>query len=418
MDIRELLAAVWRRKLLAFLVLLVELGATAAFLTMAPRVYESTATVSASPSQEALRSTGNLTTLQASIARLVTTGNVLDVARTRISPAPSLATMKESVSGTLVTGTVLIRITARHTDPALAARIANAVAAELPLHDPSDKVFTFQTVDDARQPTAPVSPNVRLIVVIGAVLGVALAVTAALLQDNAARRADTAEDVQETTGFGVLARLPRPRDPDALDAADPELKTSAAFRALRIALEFVAAREPLPALVVTSAVRDEAEGWLAANLAVALAQVQHRVLLVDGNLAAPRTHPALSRPGTAGLAEVLAGASTESLLVDGPVPNLYVLPAGNAPTQAAELVETRFGEVLQGWTREYDVVLVDAPAVTESDDARVMAVAGAILLSVPAGKSSPRTLREVASSLRVVNARVAGAVLIGGDPTG
>lgn len=416
MDVRELLGAVWRRKLLAFVVLLVELGATAAFLVLAPRVYESTATISAAPSQEALRSTGNLATLQASIARLVTTGDVLDDARRRISPSPSLATMKDAVSGTLVTGTVLVRITARHTNPALAARIANAVAVELPLHDPSDGVFTFKTVDTARPGLAPVSPNTRLIVVIGAVLGLALAFAAALLQDNAARRADTADDVQETTGIGVLARLPRPRDRDALDAADPDAKAAQSFRALRIALEFVAAREPLPALVVTSAVPDDAEGWFAANLAVALAQVQHSVLLVDGNLARPRTHPALSAPGKGGLAEVLAGAPTESFLVDGPVPNLSVLPAGTAG-QVAELVETRFGEVLQGWTRTYDVVLVDAPAVTESDDARVMAVAGAVLLSVPAGRVSPRTLREVAASLRVVNARVAGAVLLGGDPT-
>ena len=417
MDVRELLAAVWRRRLLALLVLVVELGATAAFLALAPRVYESTATISAAPSQEALRSTGNLATLQATIARLVTTGDVLDAARRRITPTPTLAAMKDSVTGTLVTGTVLVRVTARHEDPAMAARIANAVAAELPSHDPSDRVFTFALVDTARPAAAPVSPNVRIIVVIGVVLGLALAVAAALLQDNAARRADTAEDVQETTGIGVLARLPRPRDRDALDAAEPDSRSAAAFRALRIALEFVAAREPLPALVVTSAVPDDAEGWFAVNLAVALAQVQHRVLLVDGNLAHPRTHPALSAPGKAGLAEVLAGAATEPLLVDGPVPNLSVLPAGNAPGQAAELVETRFGEVLQGWTREYDVVLVDAPAVTESDDARVMAVAGAVLLSVPAGRVSPRTLRDVAASLRVVNARMAGAVLVGGDPT-
>lgn len=417
MDVRDLLAAVWRRKLLAFLVLLVELGATAAFLALAPRIYESTATVSASPSQESLRSTGNLATLQATVARLVTTGDVLDKARLRISPSPSLATMKESVSGTLVTGTVLVRVTARHEDPQLAARIANAVAAELPLHDPSDDVFMYATVDTARPAAAPVSPNTRLIVVIGVALGLALAVAAALLQDNAARRVDTADDVREATEIGVLARVPRPRDRMALDAAEPDSRAAAAFRALRIALEFVAAREPLPALVVTSAVPDDSEGWFAANLAVALAQVQHRVLLVDGNLLSPRTHPALAAPGNAGLAEVLAGAPTESLLIDGPVPNLSVLPAGNAPAQMAELVETRFGEVLQGWTREYDVVLVDAPAVTSSDDARVMAVAGAILLSVPGARVSPRTLREVAASLRVVNARVAGAVLLGGDPT-
>lgn len=416
MDVRELLAAVWRRRLLALVVLVVELAATGVFLALAPRVYESTATIAAAPKAEALASTGNVTTLQATVARLVTTGDVLEGARHRITPTPTLATMKESVSGTLVTGTVLVRITARHGDPVRAAAIANAVAAEMPFHDPSGGIFTISTVDTARPGAAPVSPNTRLIAVIGVVLGVALAVAAALLQDNAARRVDTAEDVQEGSGLGVLSRLPRPRDPAGLDASEPESRAAAAFRALRIALEFVAAREPLPALVVASAVPDESEGWVAANLAVALAQVQHRVLLVDGNLLAPRTHPALAAPGKAGLAEVLAGAPTEPLLVDGPVANLWVLPAGNAPGQVAELVETRFGEVLQAWTREYDVVIVDAPAVTESDDARVMAVAGAILLSVPAGRVSPRTLREVSASLRVVNARVAGALLVGGDP--
>ncbi len=412
MDVRELLAAVWRRKILAFLVLLVEVGATVGFLAVAPRIYESTATVAASPSAAALRSTGNLATLQATIARLVTTGDVLVAAQQRMTDPPSLGYLKENVTGTLVTGTVLVRITARHTNAERAAQIANAVAEVLPAEAPSKNVFTFELVDTARPSSAPVSPNVRLIVVIGAVLGIALAVAAALLQDNARRRADTADDVQETTGFGVLARLPRPKERDALG------ESPGAFRALRIALEFVAAREPLPALVVASAVPDDSEGWLATNLAVALAQVQHRVLLVDGNLSAPRTHPALAFPGVSGLAEVLAGEPTESLLRPGPVPNLSVLPAGNAPAQVAELVETRFGEVLQGWIREYDVVIVDAPAVTESDDARVMAVAGAILLSVPAGRVSPRTLRDVAASLRVVNARVAGAVLIGGDPTG
>ncbi len=413
MDIRELLAALWRQRVLVVLVLVVELAATFGFLATAPRVYEATATLAASPTAEALRSTGNFDVLEATFARLATTSDVLEGARTRLGGDITLGTLRESVRGVLVPNTVLIRVTAESSSARRAAEIANAVVTELPFHDPSRGLFRFTVAETARTPEFPARPNKRLVVGLGAVFGVALSVGAGLLRDNAARRVETADDVQESAGIAVLTRLPRPRDPSSIATPDSDSRAAASFRALRIALEFVAAREPLPALVVTSAVPDETEGWVAANLAVALAQVQHRVLLVDGNLASPRTHPALAAPDRPGLAEVLAGEAMGPMLVRGAIENLELLPAGKAPDHVAELVETRFGGLLLAWSREYDVVVVDAPAVTVSDDARVMAVAGAVLLTVPAGRAAPRTMREVAASLRAVNARVAGAVLLG-----
>jgi capsular exopolysaccharide synthesis family protein len=415
MDLRTLFEAVWRRRLLALMVLAVDLLATVFFLVTAPRQYTATATLSAAPTEQVLQGVGTVETLQATIAQLANTPNVLTPVAARLPARRSVRLLREEVSGALIPGTVLVRIKVVDASPAVAAAIANAVVDELPKHDPSAGVFVFSASDRALPPTAPSSPKTKLVLAVGLVLGAALAIGAALLRDNAARRVETADDVQSATGSGVLTRVPRPRDPTGTVGVGPDQPGAAAFRTLRIALEFVAAREPLPALVVTSAVPDETEGWLAANLAIALAQVQHRVLLVDGDLYEPGRHPVFAAPGAPGLAEVLQGQDTEPLLRQGPVDNLYVLPAGNAPDDAAQLVETRFGEVLLAWSRAFDVVVIDAPAVSISDDARVMSVAGAVLLTVPAGRVAPRTLRDVAASLRVVNARVAGAVLVGGD---
>ncbi len=415
MDVRDLLAIIWRRKFLVLVVLVVELGATVTFLVTTPKKYTATATVAVSPKPSLINSPGNFTTLQATVGQLAKSTDVLAGALARTTVRRSLMSLRENVAGSLVQGTVLVRIKVVDTVPLAAASLADAVAHELPLHDPSGGLFTFSQVESARVPEFPSAPKVKLILAIGIVLGVALSVGAALLRDNATRRVETADDVQELTGAAVLARVPRPRDSSGVAALDADVGSAAAFRALRIALEFVAARDPLPAIVVASAVPDDMEGWLAVNLAVALAQVQHRVLLVDGNLAAPGRHPVLARPGAAGLIDVLRGDDVPGAVQPGPVDGLYVLPAGAAAgTPTAELVETRFGEQMLGWVREYDVVVVDAPAVTASDDARIMAVVGALLLAVPIGRVAPRTLREVSASLRAVSSRVAGAVLVGG----
>lgn len=410
-DVRELLAALWRQRWLALLVLVVEMGAVVGFLAVAPRQYTATASLTAVPKTSALESGGLGLQLFSTLGELVHSDDVLDGARQRVSPVPSLADMRQNVSGESVTGTVIVRVHVLDADPKRAAAIANAVLDVLPDHDPSGGLITFHVFARAQPPQTPSSPKTRLILPLGVVLGVALGLGAGLLRDNATRRVGTADEVQDAVGATVLARLPRPRDASSVGANDPDTAEAAAFRALRISLEFVAAREPLPALVVASATPDETEGWLAANLAVSLAQVQHRVLLVDGNVRHPRSHPLLGGGG-AGLVEVLRGAPYEPLLRRDAVRGLDVLGAGAARDDVAELVETRFGEHLLAWTRAYDVVVVDAPAVSESDDARVMAVAGAVLLSIPVGRVSPRLLREVAASLRVTASRLAGTVLV------
>lgn len=411
-DVRELLSALWRRKWLALAVLVVELAAVVGFLAVAPRQYTATASMTAVPKSNALESGGLALQLFSTLGELVHSDDVLDGARARLTPEPSLADMRQAVSGESVSGTVIVRVHALDASPTRAAALANAVLDELPRHDPSGGLITFNVFARAHPPQTPSSPKTRLILPLGVVLGLALGVAAALLRDNAVRRVGTADEVQDAVGATVLARLPRPRDPSGIGANDPDAAEAAAFRALRISLEFVAAREPLPALVVACATPDETEGWLAANLAVSLAQVQHRVLLVDGNVRRARSHPLLGGGG-AGLVEVLRGAPYEPLLRRDTVRGLDVLSAGEAAgDDVAELVETRFGEHLLAWTRAYDVVVVDAPAISESDDARVMAVAGAVLLAIPVGRVSPRSLREVAASLRVTGSRLAGTVLV------
>lgn len=413
MTVRMLLAAVWRRRWLALAVLLLDFAAVALALFVAPKGYTASSTITAAPQPSLISSTGNLTDLETTLAQIVNSRSVLTDVQRRIGAHRSVATLRDEVSGQLVTGTVLIRITVVDQDPHTAADIANTVADVLPAHDPSGGLFLFTRLDHADAPPTFSTPNVRIIALAGVVLGVVLAVAAALIRDAAAGTVDSAEDLREVAGTDVFGAVARPRDPSRLTALDED---ALAFRALRVGLEFAGSDEPTRILVMAPAVPDGQDQWLAVNLAVALAQVRHRVLLVDTQLERKSRHPALAAAADApGLYDLLRGATTpQRAVVAGPVDGVQVLPVGDPGAAApSDLVEMCFHDIIAKLSCDYDVVLVSAPSPTVSDDASVMAVGGKLLIAVPGRRVRAKALRQLVDELQAVRLRIVGCVLIG-----
>lgn len=420
MSPRALLAALWRRRFLALAVLLVMLAAVALGLYFAPKRYTAAATVTASPQQSLRSSAGNLDELEATLAHLVDTDSVLHAIQRNLGTHRPISVLRDEVSGQRVDGTVLIRITAQDSDPRVAAEIANAAADALPLHDPSGGLFLFTSNDRADPPTAFSSPDVKLLGAVGAVLGVVLAVAAALVRDAAARTVDSPGELRAASGADVLAVVPRPPDPAGMDVLDGD---AAPFRAVRVALGIGHTDAVHHTLVVAPAVPDPSDQWFALNLAVALAQVGQRALVVDTQLGTqldtqagrPSRHPALTNEdGAPGLFDVLReAAALDTATIAGPVDGVSVLPVGDPGGEAAaDLVEMHFHDLLAKLASGYDVVVLSAASPAVSDDARIMAVGGELVLVVPAGRVPAKTLTGIVDELRAVRTRVAGCVLV------
>ncbi len=151
------------------------------------------------------------------------------------------------------------------------------------------------------------------------------------------------------------------------------------------------------------------------SLASSLAQVEHRVLVIDADFGAAAPHPAFKSKGP-GLADVLRGnVELRDAVRPTTVSGVSVLPAGrlngNAP---ATLVELRFHRAIAQIDKEVDVILVHSAPLAESDDAFVMAAGNALLVTVPSGRLRGRTLRELSASLDRMRLRVVGCVLLTG----
>jgi capsular polysaccharide biosynthesis protein len=323
MTARALFAAVWRRRWLALVVLVVEIAAVVVWLSIAPREYTATATITATPSAELLSSTGNFDDLEQTLAEIANARSVLSDVYDRTDAVRPIWKLREEVSGVRVSNTVLVRISATDESAEVAARVANAVAQVLPLHDPSNGLFVFTQSDAAAVPMSYSSPNTKLIALIGAVLGVFLAVAAALVRDRTARTIETSGQLRAHTGTDVLASVPRPRDAGSVVVGNGELDEPAAaeLRSLRVELDYASSYRPTGAIVIADATAvDEHAAWLAINLAGSLAQVDHRVLVIDADFRHRDRHPQLVRADSAGLHAVLRGATpARDAIRPGPV---------------------------------------------------------------------------------------------------
>ena len=149
------------------------------------------------------------------------------------------------------------------------------------------------------------------------------------------------------------------------------------FRALRsqLTMRLNVEGEPRRALAVISPDAGDGKTYCAANLAVTLAQLGGRTLLVDADMRGPRVHEVFGLPNRAGLSSILSGRADSQVIQQVPgVPSLFILPVGTTPPNPLELVERpAFGLLMRELATKFDHVVVDTPAAVHGADAMVIA---------------------------------------------
>ena len=241
--------------------------------------------------------------------------------------------------------------------------------------------------------------------------------------DRAIRSADEAETV---TGRPIMAVVPIYRGNTADMPTElqnrPRSALADAIRGLRVTLDLSDGEErcaPPQLIMVTSSMPKEGKTFVAMCLAAAMAKVESRVLLIDGDLYRPRLHTALNRSGEIGLAQVLAGtASLDEVIQRNVVDNLDLLPAGQLKTVADLMREPLMDPLLAALRQRYDRIILDAPPVLAVSDPRILARFADQLLYLIRWKSTPRdAVYNGIKLLNEANIAVDGIILSQVDQT-
>src|ERR1700723_3773177 len=299
----------------------------------------------------------------------------------------------------------------------------------------------IRVVDPALAPSSPARPqkarNILLAVLVGLVGGIGLALFREYL-DNTVKSPD---DIEALTGLpslavvpslpglpntrGRLSRLAREAAPQSatgprvelLSYIQPKSQISEAFRALRTSLLLSQADHPPQVILVTSALPREGKTTAAVNLAVTLAQLGDRTLLMDSDLRKPGVRRALNLTigKEVGLSSYLAGVSTldEVLYPHPTISNLEALTTGPVPLSPADLLSShRMREAIAELRLRFKFIVIDSPPVMAATDAVILsALTDGVLLVVRSGETPKEAFSRTRDLLMAVKSRLLGVAL-------
>jgi polysaccharide biosynthesis transport protein len=297
----------------------------------------------------------------------------------------------------------------------------------------------IRIMDPAMVPSTPARPaktrNIALAIVVGLVGGIGLA----LLREYLDNTVKTPDDVETLARLPSLAVVPAFGDgagtakrAGALKSATanghekrielvaqhlPKSQMSEAFRALRTALLLSQPDHPPQVILVTSALPREGKTTAAANLAVTLAQLGDKTVLVDADLRKPGVGRLLNL-GTgkyAGLSSYLAGVSSLDLVtVPHPqIPNLAAIPTGPLPPNPADLLSShKLSEAISELRTKFKFVVIDSPPIMAATDAVILSVqTDGVLLVVRSGETPKEAFTRTRDLLISVKCHLLGVVL-------
>jgi capsular exopolysaccharide synthesis family protein len=294
-------------------------------------------------------------------------------------------------------------------------------------------------IDPAMIPSTPARPakarNIALAFLVGLVGGIGLA----LLREYLDNTVKTPDDVETLARLPSLAVVPAFGDGAStkkrgglLSGASsnghdkrielvaqhlPKSQVAEAFRALRTALLLSQPDHPPQVILVTSALPREGKTTAAANLAVTLAQLGDKTVLIDADLRKPGIGRLLNL-GTgkyAGLSSYLAGVSSLDLVtVPHPaIPNLAAIPTGPLPPNPADLLSShRLTDAIAELRTKYKFIVIDSPPVMAATDAVILSVqADGVLLVVRSGETPKEAFTRTRDLLTSVKSHLLGVVL-------
>ncbi|MBI4653450.1 MAG: polysaccharide biosynthesis tyrosine autokinase [Nitrospirae bacterium] len=277
-------------------------------------------------------------------------------------------------------------------------------------------VSNSQIVDGAVIPKSPVKPKKLLNLLLSGIVGFFGGILAAFFIEYMDDSIKTTEDIDKALGLPFLGLVPLAKEKGPLYISlDPKSAVAESYRTVRTGIMLSTAEKPPQVILVTSTVIDEGKTTTAANIAIAMAQMGEKAILIDGDMRRHNLHKLFNSDNTTGLTDIIArneSLSTAIKTVDG-FPNLDIITGGTvAPNPSDLLGSNKMKELLTLLRGKYDRIIIDSPPMMVFSDSLILSkLADGVIVVVWGGVTGRDIIAKACQSLTGANAKVLGVVL-------
>ncbi|HCD1880359.1 TPA: polysaccharide biosynthesis tyrosine autokinase, partial [Klebsiella aerogenes] len=279
----------------------------------------------------------------------------------------------------------------------------------------SSAIGNVRIIDQAITEPSPVKPKKILVIVIGIILGLFISVGLVLVRVVLRRGIESPEQLEEL-GVNVYASVPvsewltkqntgkikrnKNQSSTLLAVENPADLAVEAIRSLRTSLHFAMMEAKNNVLMISGASPNAGKTFISTNLAAIIALTGKKVLFVDADLRKGYVHKMLGKQHAKGLSEILSGQeSIEKVIERVPGGEFDYIGRGQIPPNPAELLmHTRFSDMIEWASSNYDLVIVDTPPILAVTDAAIIGrYAGTTLL---VARFEANTTKEISVSVK------------------
>ncbi len=287
----------------------------------------------------------------------------------------------------------------------------------------------IRIVDEALVPDNPYKPNKMLNLLIGFCVGCILGILFIFIVEFLDKTIKTSDDLQDKLKISFLGFIPVNKMKKLQNEYEIMLKEgnfllAEQVRNIRTMLGFALSDDRKAPILIASSLQSEGKSHLSVNLAVAFAQTQKKVLLIDGDLRRSRLHKVFKVSNEKGLTNIWQEdkkiSSFEYNVQKTPVENLYVMTSGVRPPNPSELLNTPLLEAFVKWAVEnYDCVMVDCPAVLPVSDTLLWGkYINKAIFVIKYGSTNSKLAEAALEKMENVGIKIVGGVISQYEPKG
>jgi succinoglycan biosynthesis transport protein ExoP len=278
-------------------------------------------------------------------------------------------------------------------------------------------ISNVQIVDSAVMPKEPVKPKRGTIFLLALMVGSFGGIGAAFFTDYMDDTIKTAEDVDRKLNLSLFDIVPFTdiQKGPLYMRNDPTSATAEAYRTIRTGLMLSSAVKQLKVILLTSATPNEGKTTTAVNLAIAMAQMGDKVLIIDGDLRRHNLHDVFDIGNESGVTDVLLdpAALPKAIRKMKEYPSLDILTGGKqAPNPSELLGSERMKEFIARMREQYDRVIIDSPPLLAFSDPLVLSsLADGVILVIWGGKTARDLVQKSIQLFKGIDAKILGVVL-------